>query len=546
MVEAELLSPEQAAAAREAARRERLPLSRVLVRDGLVLARELATLLALHLGMAMVDLRSQSIDPQAVALVDEEVARKNLVLALKLDENRLTVAMSDPTDLQLIHDLTVLSGNAIEPVVATPEDILEHVEVSYRLTDNLREGLQDEVGGAYRGVTAGLLGEAHPAEIIDLLLRQAIQDRASDIHIEPHESSLGVRFRIDGILHEVGGLAPEMHPPLISRIKIMSGMNIAERRRSQDGQFTAEVQDRKVDVRVSVSNTVDGEIAVLRVLDKGFTLMGLSQLGMNPGDLERYRRLLRLPYGLVIVCGPTGAGKSTTLYASLLQMDRTENKAISLEDPVEYRINGVSQMRVNAEAGITFASQLRSILRLDPDVIMVGEIRDKETAVIAIQAALTGHLVISSLHANDAVSALLRLQDLGVPPYLISSSLAGVVAQRMVRVVCNGCRTLVSRPKAEQREFASELGEERDRYLYGSGCNMCARTGYMGRTGVFEVMPMSDDLRQLFLEDTPRHRLWEAASEEGMTSMRRDGMLKVKEGITTPYEVMRVLFSLEE
>ena len=253
----------------------------------------------------------------------------------------------------------------------------------------------------------------------------------------------------------------------------------------------------------------------------------------------------RLPYGMIVVCGPTGAGKSTTLYGSILQMNRVESNIISIEDPVEYHIGGINQMQVHPEAGVTFASQLRSILRLDPDVILVGEIRDQETAVIATQAALTGHLVLTSLHANDSVSALLRFRDLGVAPYLITSSVVGIVAQRMVRTTCRDCQVLTPRPVAEQEAYTSQVGEEREQFIYGSGCNMCAQTGYRGRTGVYEILSMSDTMRQLFLDDASRHQLWEQALAEGMIPLRRDGMLKVQEGITTPYETMRVLFSLE-
>jgi len=395
-------------------------------------------------------------------------------------------------------------------------------------------------------VTARLLRDALSAQVIEMLLRQVLQDRASDIHIEPADNRLRIRFRIDGILHDVMNLPIEMHPTIISRLKIMCGMNIAERRRPQDGQLNFEAQNRNIDVRVAISGTVNGEMSVLRLLDnKKFTLLGLDQLGFNKEAQERYRRLLQLPYGMVIICGPTGSGKSTTLYASILQMDRLEKKIITIEDPVEYHMGDVSQMQVHAKSGITFASQLRSILRLDPDVILIGEIRDQETAIIATQAALTGHLVLTSLHANDAVSALLRLRDLGVPSYLISSSVAGIVAQRMVRAVCKTCQTLTTRSRAEQDAFSEELGEQRERFIYGSGCNACAQTGYLGRTGVFEIMSMTDALRQLFLDEAPRHRLWEQATADGMTLLRRDGMLKVKEGITTPYEIMRVLFTLE-
>lgn len=545
LVESGILSAEQLSRAQDAARRERLSLGRILVRDGLVRPSDLMALSALYLGVPMVDLRSQNVDPGAVAALPEEIARRYVVLPVQRQDNRLTVAIVDPMDLNLVQDLAACTGCAIEPVVASQEDILQHIDLFYRVTENLAERTFQVKGAVEGRITAKMLQEAPPAQVVDLLLRQAIQDRASDIHIEPAEARLRVRFRIDGILHDVMNLSLEIHPSLTSRIKIMSGMNIAERRRSQDGQFTVEVQNRKVDVRVAISNTVAGEMTVLRLLDKKFTLIGLDQLGFNHQALEQHRRLLRLPYGMIIVCGPTGAGKSTTLYASILQVNRTEQNVISLEDPVEYHITDTNQMQVHPEAGVTFASQLRSTLRLDPDVILVGEIRDQETAVVATQAALTGHLVLTSLHANDSVSALLRLRDLGVAPYLIASSVAGVIAQRMVRVVCSGCQTMTLRPVAEQRAYAAEMGEQQEQFVYGSGCNMCAQTGYRGRTGVFEVLVMSDALRQLLLSDAPRHQLLEQALQDGLILMRRDGMMKVKQGITTPYEVMRVLFTLE-
>jgi type II secretory ATPase GspE/PulE/Tfp pilus assembly ATPase PilB-like protein len=547
LVEAGILAPEQVLKVQEIARRERQTLGRVLVRDGIIMSRDLATLTAVYLGLTMVDLKSEAIDPHAIALIPEDAARKHLVLGIKHSDNHLTVAMTDPTDLQLLQDLTARTGRTIEPVIAVAEDIQEQIDLSYRLTQPLKmEASLEEMTQPGERLTAKHLREALPTQVISMLLSQALQDRASDIHVEPSETRLRIRFRIDGLLHDVMELPMEMHPALISRLKIMSGMNIAERRRPQDGQLNFQAQNRTVDVRVAVANTATGEMAVLRLLDnKKFTLLTLDQLGIGGDALERYRKLLQLPYGMVIICGPTGAGKSTTLYASVLQMDRVEKKVISIEDPVEYRISDANQMQVNHEAGISFATALRSILRLDPDVILVGEIRDQETASIATQAALTGHLVLTSLHANDSVSGLLRLRDLGVPPYLIASSLGGIVAQRMVRMACHNCKGLAHRPLAEQQAYAAEMGETQERFMYGSGCNVCAQTGYHGRVGVFEIMTMSDQIRQLFLEDAPRHRLWEQAQKDGTRSIRHDGMLKVKNGVTTPYEVMRVLFTLE-
>ena len=446
LVDSGMLSGDHVGKARESALRERTALWKVLVRDGYVLSRDLVAMVAMHLGLSMVNLRNRPIDRKAVTTVSEDVARKYTILPIEREAEVLIVAMVDPTDLRVLQDLMALTGRRIEPVLATPEDIIEHIEISFRLMEHMGDDADQDGVYAIGQITTTDIRTAAPVDVINILLAQALQDRSSDIHIEPTETYLRVRFRIDGILHDVMKLSLEVHPAVISRLKVMSGMNIAERRRPQDGQVTAEIQGRKVDVRVAVSSTVTGEMAVLRLLDKKFTLFGMDQLGMDAHDLERFRKLLTLPHGMIIVCGPTGSGKSTSLYAACLNMDRVESNVITLEDPVEYHIPDTDQMQIHNEAGITFATQLRSILRLDPDVILVGEIRDEETAVIATQAALTGHLVLTSLHANDSLSALVRLKDLGVPGYLISSSVAGIIAQRMVRVVCTGRKALSTRP----------------------------------------------------------------------------------------------------
>ena len=548
LVDAGMITLDQLVRAKEVAKRDNVTLSRVLDREGLILPGDLASLFAIHTGFPMAELRGETIDPSAIVILPEEIARKYTALPISMTATRLTIALADPTDLQTIQDLAVRTGHAIDPVISTPKDIVEQIDLSYRLTElsGATSDPDEEEGGPTAGrLTASSIREAQPAEVIDLLLKQALQDRASDIHLQPTESRLRIRFRIDGILHDVMNLPLELHPTFISRLKIMSGMNIAERRRPQDGQFSIEVQNRKVDVRVAISSTVTGELAVLRLLDKEFTVMGLDQLGMGADIMERYRDLLKLPYGVIIVCGPTGAGKSSTLYASIMQMNRDEQNVMSLEDPVEYRITDTNQMQVHPEAGITFAGQLRSILRLDPDVILVGEIRDQETAIIAIQAALTGHLVLTTLHANDSVSALIRLKDLGVPAYLVTTSVAGIVAQRMVRRVCTVCQTMTTRPIEEHQAYEAETGETMDRFVYGAGCNICAQTGYRGRTGVFELLTMSDDLRQMFLSDAARHEMAAQTLKDGMIPLRMDAMRKVKQGVTTQYEVTRVLFTLE-
>ena len=499
-----MIAPEIMAKAQEAAQKDRLPLWMVMTRDGLVSSNDLAALFALHLGVRMVDLRNQEIDREAVNLLPEHTARKYHVLPLDLTDGQLTVAMVDPTDLQILQDIAARTQCVINPVVCRPEDIREHIDISYRLIEADGEGKDGATSSGRGRITATSLRESSPSQIVDLLVQQAVHDRASDIHITPEETRLRVRFRIDGILHDMLTLPISLHPAVISRLKITAGLNIAERRRPQDGQFSVDLQGRKVDVRLAISSTVTGEMAVMRLLDKsGFTLLGLNDLGMDTNLLDQYRGLLQRPYGMIIVCGPTGSGKSTTLYASLLQMDRVERNLITLEDPVEYRLNETSQMQVHPEAGVTFATQLRSILRLDPDVLLIGEIRDQETATIATQAALTGHLVLTTLHANDSVAALVRMRDLGVPSYLVASSVIGIVAQRMVRVTCKECQVVMQRPVAEQQAYFSETGQQREMFLYGEGCNICAHTGYRGRSGVYEVLTFSDGLRQLFLDEAP-------------------------------------------
>ena len=340
VVDAGILTPEEVTSAQETGWRDRLSLGRVMVKEGMVVSQDLATLIAIHLGLAMVDLRSEKIDPASVAMIPEDVAHRYLVLPISRTQDRLTVAMTDPTDLQVLQDLASRTGYTIDPVITTEDDLQEHIDRAYRMT---AQPITGEAGLSEGRLTAQTLRTSGPAEVINLLLQQALRDRASDIHIEPSESRLRIRFRIDGILHEAMHLPREMHPTMISRLKIMCGLNIAERRRPQDGQLTFEVVDRTVDVRVAISSTVDGEMAVLRLLDnKKFTLLTLDQLGFRPESEETFRKLMRLPYGMVIVCGPTGSGKSTTLYASVLQMNRSENKVISIEDPVDYHMADVT------------------------------------------------------------------------------------------------------------------------------------------------------------------------------------------------------------
>ncbi|NLE94732.1 MAG: type II/IV secretion system protein, partial [Dehalococcoidia bacterium] len=354
-----------------------------------------------------------------------------------------------------------------------------------------------------------------------------------------------VRYRVDGTLQEVMSLPLKIHLPLTSRVKILSDMNIADHLRPQDGQFSTDTKGREIDIRVATVPTVHGEATVMRLLDKSLGLIDLPHLGFSKGALAQYENMLKVAFGMILVSGPTGSGKTTTLYASINQMDRTSQKIITIEDPVEYRFPNIIQIQVNPKAGLTFATGLRSILRLDPDTILVGEIRDGETARIAVQSALTGHLVLSSIHANDATGVVFRLLDLGIEPFLVSSSVIGVVAQRMVRKVCSECAEEREGTLLEQLAYHNETGEHRSKFVYGKGCDLCAHTGYKGRMGMFEVMAISDKLRMMILKGASTSEVRQQAIEDGMVPLMKDGMLKVKEGITTPSEVLRNAYFIE-
>ncbi|MBT4511312.1 MAG: type II/IV secretion system protein, partial [Chloroflexi bacterium] len=361
---------------------------------------------------------------------------------------------------------------------------------------------------------------------------------------EPQEDELRIRYRIDGVLRDTDHLPLNAKSPMISSIKIMAGMNIAEQRRPQDGQFTIMVEQRTVDVRVATTETIYGERVTLRILDKERSLIDLHQLGFLPDTLGKYQEMLKSSFGMMLICGPTGSGKTTTLYASINQLDRNESNIMTVEDPVEYRLAGINQIQVNEKAGKTFATSLRSLMRHDPDTIMVGEIRDGETADIACQAALTGHLVLSSVHANDTVGAIFRLMDVGTEPYIIASSLVGIIAQRMIRRICPHCHDTFVPDEKELAAYEKEMGQEPIAFFRGTGCNFCNTTGYLGRMGVFEVLVISDAIRDMIVCRATAGDLRTTALKEGMVTMRHDGMTKVREQITTPAEVQRGIFSV--
>jgi len=494
-------------------------------------------------------LRKHLIQPEALHLIPEAQARKHAAIPLEISGNVLHVAMANPSDIIALEALAAQSQMHIVPMKASAAEVQEAIDFNYQSYKEIEKQISSlslDTEEAEPQVKLDTITDAPVARALTLIIDEAVKARASDIHLQPQEDKLLVRYRIDGTLHRMLSLPLSTATSLISRIKILAKMNIADHHRPQDGQFSVRTRGgQAIDIRVGTVSTVYGEIAALRLLDKSRAVMTLSDLGFLPQSLATYEEMLKVPYGMLLVSGPTGAGKTTTLYASVNCLDCAGRNIITIEDPVEYRFQDINQIQVNPRAGLTFASGLRSILRLDPDVILVGEIRDAETARIAIQSALTGHLVLSSIHANDAVGVVFRLLDLGIEPFLIASALIGVVAQRMVRRVCPDCAQMTTIPFVEQMSYENEMGEKRAEFLCGKGCKSCSNTGYHGRSGLFEILQVSDEIRMMMLKDAAATELRKQAVKEGMIPLTKDGMLKVKENFTTPAEILRNAYSAD-
>jgi type IV pilus assembly protein PilB len=497
-----------------------------------------------------VDLRTVTPDPAATALLPEAVARELVALPLREgDSGELVVAVAEASDATAAR-LREVTGREPRLRWAPREDVLLAIGNSYRALTGVearvrefeaRDSQRRDAGRAETGASAS--DDAPVVQVVQLLITQALRDRASDVHIEPHGERLRVRYRIDGALHDVADLPGSMAPAVASRIKIMAGMNIVERRRPQDGQIGMDVEGRAVDIRVSTTAVMGGEKVVLRLLDKSRPLYRLEQLGMPQDMVVRYSALLRSPYGMVICAGPTGSGKTTTLYGSLGEINTPERNIMTIEDPVEYTFGSINQIQINEHAGITFAGGLKSILRQDPDVILVGEVRDVETARIAVQSALTGHFVLSSLHATDAAAALHRLLDMGIEAFLVAASVTAVLSQRLVRRVCTHC-TEPYHPAAEELAFLETVGGgyPPGGFVRGAGCNFCAHTGYLERIGVYEMLPITDAVRELVLERAPHGEMRKVARYEGMRTLQEESIRLVHAGMTNLAEVMRSIY----
>ena len=523
----------------------------VLVEMGVLGERELAVVLGEVFGLQVVDLRRDNPEAAAVALVAEDVSRRFMAVPLRVDEQGLHIAVADkPTDeLQAL--LAQASEHSVDFVLAPEADIRWAIDSSYRAIGGV-----DRLVLAFEAVESARKKEidAPAAEVVDdeapvvqvvaRILTQAKRDRASDVHIEPSQDVVRVRFRIDGALKEILTLPASMGLGLVSRIKIMAGMNIVERRRPQDGQFTTEIDGKGTDVRVSTLATIWGEKCVLRILDKNRSVLRLGELGMPTDTHETYSKLTRAPFGMVLCAGPTGSGKTTTLYATLTEVSDPARNVMTIEDPVEFIFPSINQIQTNEQAGLTFATGLKAILRQDPDVILVGEIRDVETARIAVQSALTGHFVLSSLHATDSVSALHRFLDMGIESFLIASSVIAIVGQRLVRRVCPSCKARYT-PSQEELTFYEESGGEPKLDFYqGTGCNFCGNTGYQDRIGVYELLQMTPEIKRLIVGWATQDELRRLAQKQGMRTLREEAINLVAQDVTTVSEVIRSIYAL--
>ena len=512
----------------------------IVVKKGWVSSAEIDRCLTIQQGIVTFNLSGYIIEPEVVRLVPEDFARKYKLMPVFMVENTLTVAMSDPANVFIIDELQRTTKLNIEPVAVEEMEIRKVQDQYYGPTGSIQEIVDSIDKGKL--LDAEKLGEEAPViKIVNYLIIQAVQTKASDIHIEPEEKVLNIRYRIDGMLHRQPGLPRDLAAAVTSRFKIMAGLDIAEKRLPQDGRIMMKVGSKDIDFRVSTCPTVHGENIVLRILDKSGLVLGLESLGFPHNILATFKEMINSPYGIVLVTGPTGSGKTTTLYSSLQILNKEDVNIMTVEDPVEYQFPGMRQVHVNPVAGLTFASALRSFLRQDPDIVMVGEIRDLETAEIAVQAALTGHMVFSTLHTNDSPSAFTRMMNMGVEPFLISSSLLGVLAQRLLRRVCEKCKEVYAPSESLLKDIGLEekIGTKIS-FTRGKGCKVCNNSGYKGRTGIYELLKVTPEIQEAVLKKASADTIRDTAVKQGMVTLRQSALEKLLLGVTTPEEVLRV------
>jgi len=551
-----IITQEQLDEALEEQKRTKKKLGTILIEKGYVDEKTLNEFLSKQYGVESVDLNSIEIPKEVIKKVPAQIAKKYVLIPVAIENGRLKVAISDPTNIFAIDEVRFITGMNVVPLFSNERAIMRAIDKYYGTSTELEEiaesldeysndvdVLREDEGEIDVDQLEKSAEEEPIVKLANTILSRAVQEGVSDVHIETYENDLRIRYRIDGKLKTVMTFAKSMAPKLVSRFKIMAKLNIAEKRLPQDGRIRIRSGDKDIDLRVSTLPTIYGEKVVMRILDRSNIRVELESLGFEANDLKRYLEAIKKPYGMILVTGPTGSGKTTTLYASLNKLNREDVNIITVEDPVEYNIDGINQVHVREDIGLTFANALRSFLRQDPDIIMVGEIRDSETAEIAIRAALTGHLVFSTIHTNDAPSTVMRLVDMGIERYLIASSLILVLAQRLVRKICPYCKKEVYVPPAALEEIGFSKEEAKTVKVYkGQGCDYCNDTGYKGRIALYEVMPISEKLRMMILEGASADELRVEAIKEGMSTLRMSGLKKIKEGITTIEEVMNVTF----
>lgn len=520
----------------------------ILIDLGYIKGKELVEVLEYQLGIPHIDLERYYIEPEIPHLVSESFARENVLIPIKISNNELTVAMNDPFNIIVIEDLQKMTGFDIRPVIASDKDIIDSIGKHYGEKDVEKavEDFKREYEIAKEEVDKDIYDEINNAPIVRLvnsIILQAVQQKASDIHIEPEEDILRIRYRVDGDLREIMKPAKQTQRAIVARIKIMANMDIAERRIPQDGRIEIKLSNQEYDLRISTVPTIFGEKVVVRILDRTNFLKDKTDLGFTEANMNLFDSLIRSSNGIILLTGPTGSGKSTTLYTILSEMNDVRKNILTIEDPIEYKLTGINQMQVNTKAGLTFASGLRSMLRQDPDIIMVGEIRDSETAEIAIRAAITGHLVLSTLHTNSAPATIDRLVDMGIAPYLVASSVTGVIAQRLVKVICPICKEAYE-PDASERKMLGISSEEDTRLYRGKGCSYCSETGYKGRTAIHEIMLMDRTLRNMVVQRSGADDVRDYALSTGMTTLRQNAQRLVFSGVTTIDEYTKVAYSI--
>ncbi len=548
LVKAEVITEEQLQKGLEVQNEKGIQLGKALIQLGYTTQKDIIKALSEQLGMSYISLSNYQIDTTVLSTVPENLAREYKLIPLFKIGSTLTVGMADPLDVFAIDEISRESKLEVEPAICSEDEIIQTIDHYYGSTSSMDEVVQiiqddesivDRISDDDIDLRDIGVDDAPIIKLVNLLFSQAVKDKASDIHVEPEEDKLIVRFRVDGILHLIYTQPKKLQNAIISRLKIMAELDIAERRLPQDGRFQVKVDNRDIDVRVSTIPTVNGENIVMRLLDKSNILVKLEELGFTKKILEDYKVLLTRPYGIILVTGPTGSGKTTTLYSSLNTLNSEKNNIVTVEDPIEYRLKMIRQTQVNPKIGLTFAAGLRALLRQDPDIMMVGEVRDTDTAKVAVQSALTGHLVLTTLHTNDAPTAITRLMDMNVEPFLVSASTIGIIAQRLIRCICNKCKVSYEPTEHILKELRLSTNNRKFTFYKGKGCRECRNTGYKGRIGIFELFVIDDNVRDMIMRRANLTEIKKYAHKTGMKTLRQDGILKVIKGFTTVEEVMK-------